>query len=146
VKKLILGIFVTGLLAAVNAGPARAEAKFLGVKKCKMCHMKQYKTWESSKHSKNFSQLQGDELKDPECLKCHTTGFGEGGYGLDQPAEHNANFENTQCEACHGPGGDHMKAPKAQKKETIQRKSTACANCHNPHVSFGEMAKEKRGK
>ncbi|MFH2201839.1 MAG: cytochrome c family protein [Elusimicrobiota bacterium] len=136
----LLGAFFALDLAAQKDGPA-----YIGVKKCKMCHMKQFKTWESSKHANNFAALQGDEKKNPECLKCHTTGFGQGGYELAKSDEENSAFINTQCEACHGPGGDHFKAPKDQKKATIQKEVKNCSNCHNPHKNFGEEAKAKRG-
>jgi len=94
----------------------------------------------------NFSVLVGEELKDPECLSCHTTGYGKGGYEIGKAPSHNSNFENVQCESCHGPGGDHMKAPKSKKKSTITRTPKSCAECHNPHIDRGELARQKREK
>lgn len=140
------------LSAAVLAGSLMAQkdpaagATYLGVAKCKMCHPKQHKTWEAMKHAKAFEQLIGDEQKDPECLKCHTTGFGKGGYDPAKAAEENAKFANVQCESCHGPGSEHMKAPKEQKKATIHLRTSECSVCHDPHKSFGDEAKAKRAE
>ncbi len=138
---LIAGLSAASLFAEK---PGQKGATYLGAAKCKMCHMKQYKAWEKMKHSKNFASLVGPEKKNPECLKCHTTGFGVGGYDVSKSAAENKKFENVQCESCHGPGSKHFKAPKAQRKSTIEMKTTACANCHNPHRKFGAEAKAKR--
>ncbi len=139
----LLGLFTSG----VSAAPAGQKgAEYIGEKKCKMCHKKQHATWTKMKHANNFSALVGDEKKDPSCLACHTTGYGKGGYDLAKPAEHNAKFENVQCESCHGPGSKHMKAKKPEKKNTISLKVTTCSGCHNPHVNRGEEAKAKRAK
>ncbi|MFH1726307.1 MAG: multiheme c-type cytochrome [Elusimicrobiota bacterium] len=148
-KKTILTLLAFALAASFAATLASQEEAgggpaYIGEKKCKMCHMKQHKTWTESLHSKNFSVLIGDEKQDPSCLKCHTTGFGKGGYDPAKSEEENSKFLNVQCESCHGPGSDHFKAPMTQKKETIVRATTACAGCHNPHKSFGEEAKAKR--
>lgn len=138
-KKVLLlaAVFVVGAIGMARA-ESQADATYIGAAKCKMCHMKQYKTWENSKHAKNFSVLQGDEVKNPECLQCHTTGFDK---ETGKYAE-----ENTGCEACHGPGSLHMKAKKEDKKSLITRKVVTCANCHNPHENFGEKAKAMRAK
>ncbi len=50
--------------------PGQKGAAYVGVKKCKMCHMKQYKAWRKLKHAKNYETLVGEERKDPACLKC----------------------------------------------------------------------------
>jgi len=135
IKTALLSIvFLTGICSVATL--QAAEAKYIGVKKCKMCHKKQHKTWAGSKHATNFSTLKGDEVKNPECLKCHTTGF--------NPKDNSYVDPGTTCEACHGPGSLHMKAKKPDKKKTIQLKPTSCANCHNPHVSFGDKAKAAR--
>ncbi len=84
---------------ALTAGVAHAagkEPQYVGAKKCKTCHKKelignQYGAWEEAKHSKAFETLKGEKalelakakgLTGPpheagECLKCHTTAYGE---------------------------------------------------------------------
>ena len=51
----------------------------------------------------------------------------------------------VQCEACHGPGSKHKEAGKKLFDEKrkfkedeptfITKRTTNCANCHNPHVT-----------
>jgi len=137
-KKVLLlaAVFVVGSIGMARA-ESQADAEFLGVAKCKMCHMKQFKTWENSKHAKTFEALQGDEVKNPDCLKCRTTGLKADGTFVDK---------GTSCEACHGAGSLHMKAKKEDKKSLITRKPISCANCHNPHISRKMMAEEMRKK
>ena len=105
-------------------------AKYVGVKSCKMCHFKQYKTWKKTRMAKTFEVLkpganaeskaklkfdpQKDYTKDPLCLSCHTTGFGlPGGYKIPEAGDSKAvkaakENEGTTCEACHGPGSKYI--------------------------------------
>ena len=47
------------------------------------------------------------ETDNPECVGCHTTGYGEPG-GLGELTESNVRrFKGVQCEECHGPMGGH---------------------------------------
>jgi hypothetical protein len=136
-KVLVLSaIFLAGVLAAGRV--QAAEATYIGVKKCKMCHKKQHTTWAKTKHANNFALLQGDETTNPDCIKCHTTGY--------NPKDNSYVDKNTTCEACHGPGSLHMKAKKADKKKTIKRIPDGCVRCHNPHVDIKAMVEAHRAK
>lgn len=114
---------------------------YVGVKKCKMCHKgaqkgEVFEKWEKSLHAKAFEALKSKgEEKNPECLKCHTTGFGAGGY---QPGDANAaDFEGVGCESCHGPGSAYksLSIMKDQKKAIenglIVPTEVVCKKCHN---------------
>ncbi len=116
-------------------------ARYVGVKSCKMCHFKQYKTWKKTKMAKTFEVLkpganaeakaklkfdpQKDYTKDPLCLSCHTTGFGlPGGYKVPEDGDSKAvkaakANEGTTCEACHGPGSKYT----AIHKSIMSKKS-----------------------
>ena len=128
---------LVGSLVAFAAG-IPAEAKYVGTKKCKMCHFKEHKTWKATKHASNFDTLKGDEVTNPDCLKCHTTGFGKlGGF---VSVETTPALTGTGCEACHGPGSEHIKAAKgspkfASGKNINKVPLNACVQCHNPHVN-----------
>jgi predicted CXXCH cytochrome family protein len=73
------------------------------------------------------------------CAGCHNTGLQlkkvEGGY------ESTYVELNTGCERCHGPGSEHVKAPKAKgkivnpRKLPYERAIEACGQCHNRGVS-----------
>lgn len=134
-------------------------ATYLGEAKCKMCHIKQHKTWEAMKHANAFQALPEkyrnmDATTDDgrHCIQCHVTGWGMGDRGGFVDPAASEGLLNVQCEACHGPGSNHVEAAKAIMKDKrkefkadeqtfIIRKTTACTNCHNPHESFAEKYK-----
>jgi hypothetical protein len=64
---------------------------------------------------------------DPACVPCHTTGYGQRRGFSDDLAE--AAMTGVQCEVCHGPGDDHVKAPPALKEETIYGITDQCSFC-----------------
>lgn len=148
--KRFIGLVVTMLLFGFMAsvlwaeGEAPAAATYVGAKKCKMCHNTQHGQWLETGHSHAFAALIGAEATNPECLKCHTTGFGVGGYDLAAEADARAAFENVQCEMCHGPGSNHVSAPREQKKTTINRNGANCFQCHDPHRSRKKEALDAR--
>ena len=93
---------------------------------CKTCHSKSHDVWSQSGHSRAYRALQEvNKSFDPECLICHTTGFGKpGGFisEIDTPE-----LKNVQCEMCHGPRLEHSKNPQGGfAKEAHQ----ACGRCH----------------
>lgn len=172
------------LLTAANASfdapsapaPARADKQFIGAAKCKNCHDKeesgnQYGAWQAAGHSKAFEALgkpeaveaaatRGVEPKTEACLKCHTTAHGapEGAIkkGFDAEA-------GVQCETCHGPGSEHLKArfaaaasgetPAGYQGVAVEEMITSpsvevCTACHNPESPTYEAFcyYEMRGK
>ena len=124
---------------------ANKGAAYTGVRTCKKCHLKQYKTWKTTKMAKTFDVLKPgvrpeakvkfkldpkkDYTKDAKCLECHTTGFGlPGGYKIPEPGDTKAakrakENKGTTCEACHGPGSKyiaiHKKAMTKKRKYTL---------------------------
>ncbi len=104
---------------------------YVGSKKCKKCHFKQYKSWAKTKMSHAFDILKPGEhkeakekfhvdvtkdfTKDAKCLKCHTVGFGKkGGYVTPDPTDKKAvrkakKLMGVGCESCHGPGSAYIK-------------------------------------
>ena len=130
-------------------GSASAEYKFVGVKKCAMCHKPNvYPVWEKSAHAKAFETLKSKEAEEfakkkgvkgpaseaPECLKCHVTG---GGSAVGAVKE-----EGVTCEACHGAAEKylmlHNKKDEASKTAAKAagfvkdaKEGKACEVCHN---------------
>lgn len=117
-----------GMVAAtVSAG----DYEYVGSKKCKKCHIPQYKSWEKGKKGHALETLkpgQATEAKqkheldsakdystDESCLKCHTTGFGHAtGYAIPDPEDKKAvkrakKLAGVGCESCHGPGSAYVK-------------------------------------
>ncbi len=131
-RRIIVGTFIAmflltlwGLLASdVNA------AEYIGVKKCKMCHMKQYKSWKETGMARSFDTLKPgtyaeekkkagldpnkDYTTDPNCLKCHTTGYGKPGGFKSMDAT--PGLAGVQCEVCHGPGSKYITVMKKNRK------------------------------
>lgn len=119
------------LVTALNrTAPA---AKYVGDVKCAECHAQAVEDLVDSKHQKAFETLvkSGDE-RDPECVKCHVTGWAlEGGYvDVDATPER----RDVDCEQCHGPGSEHS-TPKLTKTPGGKVDAATCVKCHDPDNS-----------
>lgn len=155
-KTILLTVAVLASVASiwgtlhVYASAPPKDAKYMGTKKCRGCHLNEHKTWKKSKHSKTFEALEGPEKKDPDCLKCHTTGFGLPGGFVSE--EETPKLKNTGCESCHGPGSEHinavMDAPETGAWDTKISKipQNKCVKCHNPHISQKKRVAKLRAK
>ncbi len=124
--------------AALSAGP------FVGESVCLPCHESQHRSWLETLHARAFQTLvQQNKSSDPACLECHTTGYGEA------KKDPTANFQNVQCEACHGPGDGHP-----ESRKTLSRVGEdQCLKCHNaansPNFSYATSlgkVRHARGK
>jgi len=136
---------------------------YVGAKKCKICHMKEYKSWAETKMAKAFEVLKPGErakektaakldpdkdyTQDQDCLRCHTTGLGkEGGFvDIDSTPE----LAGVGCEVCHGPGGTYigpgymtLKNKEYKKAELVavgmvdEVTAERCTGCHNSESPF----------
>ncbi|MDP6381245.1 MAG: cytochrome c family protein [Phycisphaerae bacterium] len=143
----LTGLIMMGGLIVYAAGIPEG-AKYVGSSKCRVCHMKDYKTWKGTKHAKNFKLLEGTERSDPACVKCHVTGFGKPGGFVSE--KETPKMKNVGCESCHGPGSEHVAAAKkAPKKGAWEKKvnkvpHNTCVKCHNPHVNQKAHAEKLR--
>ncbi|MCF7976290.1 MAG: cytochrome c family protein [Phycisphaerae bacterium] len=142
-------------------------ATYVGVKKCKSCHFKQWSSWRKTKMATTFEVLKPgvraeektklkfdpnkDYTKDPECLGCHTSGYGiPGGYvvaaeGDAEAQKQAADNEGVTCEGCHGPGSKSIVIQEDIKENKrpytfaelravgFQHADVrSCTPCHNP--------------
>ncbi len=167
-KKLMVTIMIAGFVFGQGFD-------YVGTSKCGMCHKSdkkgaQLKVWEAGSHAGAFETLKSDEstkiaeklgLKVPayeagECLVCHTTGYGAGGYEVKdaafweektekgkptKAAKRMSGLQSVSCEACHG-AGDKYKSSKVMKEiyaGTLDGKTVGlivpdeavCKTCHN---------------
>lgn len=130
---------------------AYTSEEYVGARKCKICHIKIYKSWEETPHAQAFEVLSPgvdaeakkqagldpnkDYTNDPSCIECHTTGGSTA-------------FPGIQCETCHAPGKKYSSAkimnrkkwkadPEKQEKMALEAgliiKPTEkqCTACHN---------------
>jgi hypothetical protein len=165
---MVIGISIAFALWASTITSA-GEYRYLGWETggCKKCHKNQYESWVETPMANAFYSLEpGEKVEekkkvgldpekdyttDPECLKCHATGYGEpGGFvNLDETEE----LSGVTCEACHGPGsgyqaenikGTDESAEKHKLSDAVAAgllypvKEEQCTNCHNDehkHIS-----------
>ena len=105
---------------------------------CLVCHPSKHEIWNKSRHSHAYETLdQVNKAFDPECLKCHVTGFNRvGGFisEVDTPE-----LKNVQCEVCHGQMLKHSKNPQIGPENNARE---ACKFCHvknhSPNFNFSE--------
>jgi hypothetical protein len=140
--------------------PNQAAAKgkkaptYVGTDRCTDCHVAAGKIWEKTPHHEAYQTLvkakqPSNREYDPECIVCHTVGFGyDGGFTT---AAKTPKLKNVGCESCHGPGSLHSnnpgnmalralmnpwKAPAGEmevaKARRIRRIDDACQKCHDP--------------
>jgi formate-dependent nitrite reductase cytochrome c552 subunit len=150
-----------------KAPAAGTGAEYVGVNKCKMCHMKIYKAWIETPHAKAWAALAdtaenaeiagklkvaltGDARQNDACVVCHTIGFKLAGGYPQADSVKAAGLVNVGCEDCHGPGGAHVAAKDAAgRKAAINRNVTEnmCKNCHVPELTpkFDFDAMKKKG-
>ena len=140
-RKLKTAVIVLGaglLTISINSGGGKPE--YVGQGKCKTCHLKQHKVLRAAKHANAMKSLPKEERSNPDCLACHTTGYG-------QPAAAGAKLEGVQCEACHVPGSLYISMmlmrtnlykadPAAAHQKSVESgllvpDEGTCRQCHN---------------
>lgn len=157
---------VMGAVPRVADGGKRDGPKYAGSAACGECHQGimfnyQHSVWRQSGHARAWAVLgtersrriaekrglKGDPQTLPECLKCHSTGFGESPDAF-LPSFHID--EGVGCEACHGPGSEYMaeaimRDPRAARAAGLKNVGAeTCAACHqNAHDQPFEVRLEK---
>ena len=171
-KRLIFS-FTLFFLMGISLPVLSAENKYVGVKKCKTCHISkkkgaQYKVWEKMKHAQAYNVLgtkeakkiaadrglKTDPQKSPECLKCHTTLYDPKTGKKRENVEDSLKKENgVGCESCHGPGSKYKtKATMSDHKKFIEAggmtpTEKTCIQCHNEESpSYKEFNYKERYK
>ncbi|HMP18072.1 MAG TPA: cytochrome c family protein, partial [Gemmatales bacterium] len=138
------------------------------------CHPQAHAQWAGSNHSHALENLikygrpiaelpqkDGNPRKigrqfDPECAKCHVTGFAyQSGYIDEVQTPH---LGGNGCENCHGPGSLHAGQPNnpAFRKslrlsmDDKDRVGQMCMKCHDldndPHFHIDKWEKIKHGR
>ncbi|MBN2327100.1 MAG: beta-propeller fold lactonase family protein [Candidatus Omnitrophica bacterium] len=140
--------------AALLDGP-----KYVGVMACAECHQREeqgyvFSRWRLSPHAEAYTVLstekawkiaeergvEGNPQEAGECLKCHTTGYGEPAGRFMETFDP---VMGVQCESCHGPGSEYM--PEAVMLDPVAAQQAGlwsvsretCLKCH-PEESQGE--------
>jgi len=164
----IVTCWIAGLVVLLAVAPSKAVAAegdhaFVGAKKCRTCHIKEFKSWEKTKMAQAFETLKPGEraeaktaagldpdkdyTADPECVRCHVTGHGSEGGFVDIAST--PKLAGVGCEMCHGAGGTYIQKEYMSLKNKEYKKAdivavgmvgeiteAQCANCHNSDSPF----------
>lgn len=152
------------LLAAIcDSRAEQGQHAYVGSKKCRLCHLREWKSWQETKMANSFELLkpgkrskekkaagldpQKDYTKDATCIPCHVTGYGQKGGFVD--IETTPDLAGTGCEMCHGPGGTYTKNEFMSLKNREYKKADVvavgliekvgveqCRVCHNEKSPF----------
>ena len=127
---------------------------------CGNCHVEKQGGWENTGHADAWQGLQDSGGAQGFCEGCHTVG--QMGNVIDDIAGHEATGEekyyDVQCEACHGPGLEHVQNPKEATVPlaplNVGADATAtggCGECHSDptggghHPFVDEWAQSRHG-
>jgi hypothetical protein len=145
-------------LQVVHPGDPKNKPLYEGSEACKECHAYAYKVWskpsppDEKNHNKAYqtlvkAQRPSNRQYDPECIVCHTVGFGYDSGFFD--ADKTAILKNVGCENCHGPCSEHIIAEKTNNatakawrqainpwkylpaNQQLKQKEMMCMKCHD---------------
>lgn len=93
--------------------PPEREKEYVGMGKCRECHIAQFPSWDETIHAKWSPGLMSDEKKEESKI---------------------------DCETCHGPGSLHVRYYKDRRfivsfgpisKNTVEEQNKVCLGCHD---------------
>ncbi len=115
---------------------------YVGSFSCGICHKAIYDHWYQTTHSASYNTLVDvGHQYDPECISCHTTGYGETSGFLNY--EENKNLIHVGCESCHGAGSKHIKNVNDAYGFADEGSCMVCHNSeHSPKFQFKEYWKK----
>lgn len=172
VAALTLAVVAARGLAQDAASSGGDKPTYLGDKACQKCHFQEHKSWKKTGLYKAMETLKPtdeaankalfdkkkaanldpakDYSTDAKCVKCHTTGYGVGGYPAkvetDDEKKAAETFGRVGCESCHGPGSLYVKFKTDELGKNKDAKFTkeqltplglvvpdekTCKTCHN---------------
>lgn len=117
--------------------PVPGQPSYVGMEQCRDCHAEAFDIWERTPHSRAYHTLEvANKNYNLSCVSCHVTGYQRpGGAEVVQ----NDGRRDVQCESCHGPGSNHVRARGAAAlRASIVRapQSNFCVGeCHQPEHS-----------
>jgi hypothetical protein len=124
------------------AAPRTEGLDYVPSAECGRCHEVQYAAWKKTPHAHAWETLvEADRTMDPDCVRCHTTGFGteKGFYTIEKtPA-----MANVNCQGCH-----HLEVAGHLKDDWRPRPVTSevCTACHTAVTDPGFRFETKRSK
>ncbi|MFC1838145.1 cytochrome c3 family protein [Thermodesulfobacteriota bacterium] len=127
-KYFTISFCITILVMTVTATCIGNDSSgYMGSDSCKDCHTDAYDSWKASRHASIFTASDTS----PECMECHVTGIND----FTPPEEY-----SVGCEACHGPGKEHIAGDGNPDKIVSSNSADICGRCHSNKQS-GENSK-----
>jgi hypothetical protein len=105
------------------------DHRIAGTSNCRLCHPADWRLWGQSRHAQAWESLrQKQSHVDPQCQRCHTTGYGEpGGFAsVKRTPERIA----VGCESCHGPSQAHVDDTELRTTR-FAAAANRCLDCHD---------------
>ncbi len=160
----LLCLLALAAMIAMVASSVAADNAYVGIKGCKKCHLKEYKSWAETRMAKAFDILRpgnnaetktaagfdpdADYTTDAKCLACHTTGYGKEGGFVDEATS--AGLMGVGCEMCHGAGSAYVADDQMSLKNKEYKRADVvaagmvhpvgeaqCVVCHNENSPTG---------
>ena len=137
---MLKAVFVISCLLGFTAANTAAmepdtSSGYIGSGKCSMCHAEQYAAWETSKHagisnedaSGSQSRPDSDRAWVKNCAGCHVTNM--------NIQESTWTEKGVGCEACHGPGEEHLSSGGDRGKIVSENAADICGRCHSRNTA-----------
>ncbi len=130
----ILTCIIGSVPAIAVADEIKESSAYVGSDTCGACHSDKYDAWKTSKHSGERNALNGSaNTTEPKqdwienCSGCHTTNR--------SATEATWSEMGVGCEACHGPGGDHVSNGGDTGKIVSSKAADICGRCHGGNTT-----------
>ncbi len=113
--------------------PIDPRGEYAGTKECAECHAEQAAAHAESDHAAVIATYLADDFSGSTgCAGCHVTApYHRGGWA---PEEDDRGMGGIGCEACHGPGADHVASPTPGYGAVNLAR---CYDCHLPDRTPG---------
>ncbi len=113
-----------------TTGNTGLTGKYVGSARCALCHNNTHAKWSETLHATALESLEAiGQGSNSSCVGCHTVGFGEEGGFVNRATTND--LAGVGCEACHGPGGDHVgNIEEESLRPPKSISASVCGACH----------------
>ena len=125
-----LAMFHSAILGSARAAVATPLREgYATGSACGACHQDRLASWAFDGHARAVESLASRQsTENPECVGCHTTGFGRPGGFSEVSVGASSAFRDVQCEACHGPMAGHDGRGSVHSTPVTE---ATCRGCHD---------------
>jgi len=117
----------------------QARSTYAGTQNCLACHPMSGQKWAQSGHAHAFATLVAFKADaDPNCIGCHTVGFGTPS-GFRRELAEKKKLVDVGCESCHGPGSQHVAERRAGGEVATHFHPVGAGDCQKCH--HGEFSR-----